>query len=58
MKASQLIDIAVKALMAAVFFFALQRYALNAPLDKSLAWSGAMGVCAALLAWSQHRRGA
>ena len=56
MSSSQIIDIVVKAALAAGFFFALQFYVMKAPMDRSLVWSASMGICAAVLAWTQHRR--
>jgi hypothetical protein len=41
---------------AAVFFFALQRFALNASLETSLLWALTLGVCAAGLAYMQSNR--
>lgn len=57
MSREQLADIVVKAVVAAGFFFALEFYALKATLEMSLAWAASMGVAAAVLAYTQHRRG-
>jgi hypothetical protein len=44
------------AIVAAVFFFGLQRYVLGENLEISLIWTIAGGCGAAVLAWLQHRR--
>jgi hypothetical protein len=49
-------DIALKAVVAAAFFFFLQYVILKASFDTSLFWSISLGVGAGLLAWSQARR--
>jgi hypothetical protein len=43
------------AALAAVVFFAFQRYALGSTLETSALWSVAGAVGAAVLAWSQQR---
>jgi hypothetical protein len=48
--------IALHAAAAAVFIFALQRYALNASLETSLLWALMFGGCAAGLATMQSNR--
>jgi hypothetical protein len=45
------------ALLAAAFFFCLQRFVLGESSDTSVIWAIAGGCGAALLAWLQHRRG-
>ena len=57
MSGAQLLDIALKTAMAAVFFFLLQYAILKAPMDISLMWGASMGCAAAALAWMQHTRG-
>jgi Na+-transporting NADH:ubiquinone oxidoreductase subunit NqrB len=48
--------IALHTSAAAVFIFALQRYALNASLETSLMWALMLGGCAAGLAYMQSNR--
>jgi Na+-transporting NADH:ubiquinone oxidoreductase subunit NqrB len=48
--------IALHTTAAAVLFFMLQRYALNASLETSLLWALALGGCAAGLAYMQSNR--
>jgi hypothetical protein len=48
--------IALHAAAAAVLFFALQRYTLNASLETSLLWALTLGACAAGLAYMQSNR--
>jgi len=48
--------IALRTAAAAVFIFALQRYALNASLETSLLWALMFGGCAAGLATMQSNR--
>ena len=48
--------IALHTAAAAVFIFALQRYALNASLETSLLWALMFGGCAAGLATMQSNR--
>ncbi len=48
--------IVLHALVAAVFFFLLQRYMLGASLDSSLLWALTFGACAAGLAYMQSKR--
>ena len=48
--------IALHAVVAAVFIFLLQRYALSASLASSLLWALTFGGCAAGLAYSQANR--
>jgi hypothetical protein len=48
--------IALHALAAAAFIFLLQRYALDASLESSLAWALTFGGCAAGLAYMQSTR--
>ncbi|HKS19412.1 MAG TPA: hypothetical protein VJS63_09430 [Bradyrhizobium sp.] len=48
--------IALHAVVAAVFIFLLQRYALSASLESSLLWALTFGGCAAGLAYSQANR--
>jgi hypothetical protein len=57
MKLAQIMDIVIKALFAVVFFFVLQYFVLNAPLETSALWAGGMGIAAGYLAWSQSKRG-
>jgi hypothetical protein len=45
------------ALAAAAIFFAFQRYGLGATMETSTLWAVVGAVAAAVLAWSQHRRG-
>lgn len=47
----------VHAVAAAVIFFAFQRYGLGATVETSALWAAVGAVAAAVLAWSQHRRG-
>ena len=56
MSRAQLIDIALKTVTAAGFFFVLQYVVLKAPFDTSLFWAIALGGGAGLLAWSQQTR--
>ena len=48
--------IALHAVVAAVFIFLLQRYALSASLESSLLWALTFGGCAAGLAYAQSNR--
>jgi hypothetical protein len=48
--------IALHSAAAAVFIFALQRFALNASLETSLVWALTLGGCAAGLAYMQSNR--
>ena len=48
--------IALHTAAAAVFMFALQRFALNASLETSLLWAVVFGGCAAGLAYMQSNR--
>jgi hypothetical protein len=48
--------IALHTVAAAVFIFALQRFALNASLETSLLWALMLGGCAAGLAYAQSNR--
>jgi len=48
--------IALHTAAAAVFIFALQRFALNASLETSLLWALTLGGCAAGLAHMQSNR--
>jgi hypothetical protein len=48
--------IALHTLAAAVFIFALQRFALHASLETSLLWALMLGGCAAGLAYAQSNR--
>ena len=48
--------IGTHALVAAVFIFLLQRYALSATLESSLLWALTFGGCAAGLAYAQSNR--
>jgi Na+-transporting NADH:ubiquinone oxidoreductase subunit NqrB len=48
--------IALHALVAAAFFFVLQRYAMSASLDSSLLWAMVLGGVAAGLAYMQSNR--
>jgi hypothetical protein len=48
--------IALHAVVAAAFFFLLQRYAMSASLETSLLWALAFGGCAAGLAYMQSNR--
>lgn len=57
MSRDQITDIAFKGVVGAAFFFVLQYVVLKASLDTSLFWSLALGIGAAMLAWSQHTRG-
>ena len=57
MSRDQWTEIALKAVVGAVFFFILQYAIMKASLDTSLFWAIALGVGAGLLAWSQVRRG-
>ena len=58
MTRQQLADIALKAVLAAAFFFVLQYTVMTASLETSLFWAASLGLGAGLLAWSQARRGA
>ena len=42
--------------VAAVVFFVMQRYVLNAGLESSLRWAISMAVFAAILSWQQSIR--
>ncbi|WP_406677966.1 hypothetical protein [Rhodopseudomonas infernalis] len=48
--------IAMHAVIAAVFIFVLQRYALSATFESSLIWALTFGGCAAGLAYMQSNR--
>jgi cobalamin synthase len=48
--------IGTHAVVAAVFIFLLQRYALSATLESSLLWALTFGGCAAGLAYAQSNR--
>jgi hypothetical protein len=48
--------VALHTLAAAVFIFALQRFALHASLETSLLWALMLGGCAAGLAYAQSNR--
>ncbi|WP_420131537.1 hypothetical protein [Rhodopseudomonas sp.] len=48
--------IAMHAVVAAVFIFVLQRYALSATFESSLIWALTFGGCAAGLAYMQSNR--
>jgi hypothetical protein len=48
--------IAMHTVVAAVFIFLLQRYALSATLESSLLWALTFGGCAAGLAYAQSNR--
>ncbi|WP_156332341.1 hypothetical protein [Rhodopseudomonas palustris] len=48
--------IATHAVVAAVFIFVLQRYALSATFESSLIWALTFGGCAAGLAYMQSNR--
>jgi hypothetical protein len=48
--------IALHTVVAAAFFFLLQRYALSASLESSLLWAVTFGGCAAGLAYMQSNR--
>ena len=48
--------IAMHAGAAGVFFFVLQRFGLNQPVEPSLMWGVGFAIAAAGLAWSQSRR--
>jgi Na+-transporting NADH:ubiquinone oxidoreductase subunit NqrB len=48
--------IALHAVVAAAFFFVLQRYTLQASLETSLLWALVLGGCAAGLAYRQSNR--
>ena len=56
MTSQQKSDIALKAAVAAAFFFVLQYVILHATLETSLFWAGTLGAGAGLLAWSQVTR--
>ena len=56
MSRAQRIDIALKTVTAAGFFFVLQYVVLKASFDTSLFWAIALGGGAGLLAWSQQTR--
>ena len=47
---------ATHAIVAAVFIFVLQRYALSATFESSLIWALTFGGCAAGLAYMQSNR--
>ena len=42
---------------AAAAFYLFQRFALGASVETSALWAVAGAIGAAVLAWSQHRRG-
>jgi hypothetical protein len=48
--------IALHAVVAAAFFFLLQRYAMGATLNTSLLWGLAFGGCAAVVGYMQSNR--
>lgn len=48
--------IAMHAVVAAVFIFVLQRFALSATFESSLIWALTFGGCAAGLAYMQSNR--
>jgi cobalamin synthase len=48
--------IGMHAVVAAVFIFLVQRYALSATLESSLLWALTFGGCAAGLAYAQSNR--
>ena len=54
---SPALDIAVKAAVAAVFFYVLQVVGLGAKPETGVLWAIVGGIGAAYLAWSQARRG-
>ena len=56
MSRDQKIDIAIKTVSGAGFFFVLQYVILKASFDTSLFWALALGGGAGLLAWSQQTR--
>ena len=56
MSRDTMLDIAVKALTAAGFFFVLQAYILGSTLEIGLQWAAVGGLGAAYLAWSQATR--
>ena len=47
---------AIHAAGAAVFFYVLQRYALQATVETSISWALALGVAAAIIGWTQTTR--
>jgi hypothetical protein len=47
---------ALHAVVAAIFIFLLQRYALSASLESALLWALTFGGCAAGLAYAQSNR--
>lgn len=49
-------DIAIKAVTAAVFFFVLQVFVLNASIETGLQWAAVAAIGAACIAWSQAHR--
>ena len=48
--------VAFHAVLAAVVFFALNRFALGQPFDTSLLWGAVAAPFAAYLAYNQSRR--
>lgn len=48
--------VAQHAALAAVFFFVLQKFALNQSLETCLTWSLVGAAAAGLLAWQQTSR--
>ncbi|MEQ1695181.1 MAG: hypothetical protein ABL901_04995 [Hyphomicrobiaceae bacterium] len=56
MSREQMIEIGLKTVTAAAFFFVLQYVILKASFDTSLFWAIALGGGAGLLAWSQQTR--
>jgi hypothetical protein len=48
--------IALHAVLAGVFFFVLQRFALGQSMETALLWAVLLGAGAGWLAWSQSRR--
>jgi hypothetical protein len=54
---SPVVNIAVHAITAGVFFFGLQHYFNGETLGISLIWAGAAAAGAAALAYAQARKG-
>jgi hypothetical protein len=50
------LDIVMMAVVAAVFFFVLQTYVLNAKLEIGLQWALVAALGAGYIAWSQQQR--
>lgn len=42
--------------LAAAFFFSLQRFMMKESLEVSLVWAAVGGIGAGVLAWTQSRR--